>query len=190
MATAMRADARRNRERILEGARQAFAEHGEAAQMDDIARRAGVGVGTLYRHFATKDVLIGELIRVKLADFAVRVRRWFDDESDPWESFAGVLREQTEVMAGDAAHQKMPFAATPDALERADPAIQELRAAWEAMIGRAQEAGVVRKDLSVDDIRTMMCGLGSMMAADAASAMSFDWRRHRDLFLDGVRTKP
>jgi AcrR family transcriptional regulator len=190
MATTMRADALRNRQRILDAAREAFTEHGEDAQMDDIARRAGVGVGTLYRHFKTKDVLIGELIHVKLSEFAERVRRKLDEESDPWAAFEGALREQTEVMARDAAHQRMPFAATPDAMHRADPAVRELRDAWSAVIARAQEAGVLREDFEVDDIRTMMCGLGGMMAADACGALSYDWGRQLQLFLDGVRTGP
>ena len=190
MATTMRADALRNRRRILDAARDAFTELGEQAQMDDIARRAGVGVGTLYRHFTTKDALVGELLRLKLSEFAEHVRRKFEEESDPWAAFEGGLREQASVMAGDAAHQGMPFAATPNAALIAAPAIAELRNAWAVVIARAKEAGVLRQDLEVDDIRTMMCGLGSMMAADARGVMSFDWQRQLDLFLDGVRTSP
>jgi AcrR family transcriptional regulator len=190
MATTMRADALRNRQRILDAAREAFTELGEDAQMDDIARRAGVGVGTVYRHFATKDVLVGELTRLKLSEFAARVRRKFEEESDPWAAFEGALREQVDVMASDAAHQRMPFAATADAARIAAPASAELRAAWEPVIARANEAGVLREDFEVDDIRTMMCGLGSVMAADARGTLSYDWRRHVDIFLDGVRASP
>jgi AcrR family transcriptional regulator len=190
MATTMRADALRNRQRILDAAREAFTEHGEDAQMDDIARRAGLGVGTLYRHFDTKDALVGELIRLKLADIAERVRLKFEDESDPWAAFEGGFREQADVMAGDAAHQNMTFVATPDALRIAAPAVAQLRGAWDAVLARAKEAGVLREDLTVDDIRTTMCGLGAMMAADTRGAMSFDWRRQVDLFLDGVRISP
>jgi AcrR family transcriptional regulator len=184
----MRSDALRNRQLILDAARAAFTEHGADAQMDDIARRAGVGVGTLYRNFTTKEMLVGELIHVKLSDFAERVRRRFEEESDPWAAFEAGLREQTDVMARDAAHQKMPFAATPEAMQRAEPAVRELREAWGKVIERAKEAGVLRQDFEVDDIRTLMCGLGSMMAADAHGAMSYDWRRQLDLFLDGVRS--
>ncbi len=190
MATTMRADALRNRQRILDAAREAFTEHGQQAQMDDIARRAGLGVGTLYRHFATKDVLVGELIRLKLSEITERVRLKFDEESDPWAAFEGGFREQVAVMARDAAHQNMTFVATPDALQIAAPAVAELRDAWGAVIDRAKEAGVLREDLAVDDIRTMMCGLGAMMAADTRSVMSFDWRRQVDLFLDGIRIAP
>src|SRR5688572_14399307 len=153
MATPMRSDALRNRQLILDAARAAFTELGENAQMDDIARRAGVGVGTLYRHFKTKEMLVGELIHVKLSDFAERVKRRYEEESDPWAAFEGGLREQTDVMARDAAHQRMPFAATPEAMERAGPAVRELREAWGQVIDRAKEAGVLRKDFEVDDIR-------------------------------------
>jgi AcrR family transcriptional regulator len=190
MATSMRADALRNRQRILDAAREAFTEHGEDAQMDDIARRAGLGVGTLYRHFTTKDLLVGELIRLKLADCAERVRVKCEQESDPWAAFEGGFRAQVDLMASDAAHQNMTFVATPDALRIAAPAVAELRGAWGGVIARAKDAGVLREDLAVDDIRTMMCGLGAMMAADSRGAMSFDWRRQVDLFLEGVRISP
>jgi AcrR family transcriptional regulator len=190
MANTMRADALRNRQRILDAAREAFTELGQGAQMDDIARRAGVGVGTVYRHFTTKDLLVGELIRLKLSEFAERVRLKFEEETDPWAAFEGGFREQVDVMARDAAHQGMTFATTPDAMQIAGPAVAELREAWCAVIARAQEAGVLRQDLAVDDVRTFMCGLGGMMAADARGVMSFDWRRQVDLFLDGVHTSP
>jgi AcrR family transcriptional regulator len=190
MATMMRADALRNRQRILDAAREAFTEHGEQAQMDDIARRAGLGVGTLYRHFTTKDALVGELIRLKLSEMAERVRTKFEEETDPWAAFEGGFREQVDVMARDASHQNMTFVATPDALRIAAPAVAGLRDAWDAVIERAKQAGVLRQDLTVDDIRTMMCGLGGMMAADSRGAMSFDWRRQVDLFLNGVHISP
>jgi AcrR family transcriptional regulator len=190
MATTMRADALRNRQRILDAAREAFTEHGEQAQMDDIARRVGLGAGTLYRHFKTKDALVGELIRLKLSEMAERVRTKFEEETDPWAAFEGGFREQVDVMARDASHQNMTFVATPDALRIAAPAVAGLRDAWDAVIARAKEAGVLREDLTVDDIRTMMCGLGGMMAADSRGAMSFDWRRQVDLFLNGVHISP
>ncbi len=186
-AVGMRADARRNRERILDAARAIFSEHGSEAQMDEIARRAGVGVGTLYRHFPTKDVLIGELVRIKLTDFAARARAKFEDDDRPWESFADLLREQAELAARDAAQQRMIFAMTHEALERAQPTITELTAANQALIDRAKAAGVIREDVVVDDVRVLMCGLGSIMAADALGVMPYDWRRHLEFVLAGMR---
>jgi AcrR family transcriptional regulator len=184
----MRADARRNRERILAAARETFSEHGTDAQMDEIARRAGVGVGTLYRHFPTKDALVGELVRLKLDDFAARARAKFEQDERPWESFAELLREQAEIASRDASQQRMIFAMTQEALDQALPTIEELSAAMQALIDRAKAAGEVREDLVVDDIRTLMCGLGSIMAADALGVMPYDWRRHLEFVLAGMRT--
>jgi AcrR family transcriptional regulator len=184
----LRADARRNRERILAAAREAFAEYGSDAQMDEIARRAGVGVGTLYRHFPTKDALVGEFLRLKLSGIAARARAKFDEDDRPWESFAELLREQSETMHADAAQQRMMFALTVDAVETAGPAADELHAAMGALIERAKQAGEIRQDLEADDIRTLMCGIGSMMAADALGVLPYDWRRQLEFALDGMRT--
>ena len=80
----LRADARRNRERILEAARYACAEHGSSVQMDDVARRAGVGVGTVYRHFPTKDALIEALVCEKMLTTTQNIRVALEI-ADPWE---------------------------------------------------------------------------------------------------------
>ena len=186
----MRADARRNRERILAAAREVFGQYGTHAQMDEIARRAGVGVGTLYRHFPTKDDLVGELITIKLGDFAVRARAKFEEDERPWESFADLLREQAELASLDASQQHMIFAMTAEAMERVAPTVAELSAAMQALIDRAKQAGAVREDLAVDDVRTLMCGLGSVMAAEALGVMPYDWRRHLEFVLEGMRAAP
>jgi AcrR family transcriptional regulator len=184
----MRADARRNRDRILAAAREAFAEYGSETQMDDIARRAGVGVGTLYRHFPTKDALTSELVKIKLAAFAERARAKFEDDERPWESFADLLREQTELMEADASQQRMIFAMTKEAMQQVGPTADELREATQKLIDRAQAAGELRSDVVVDDVRTLMCGLGSAMAADAVGVMPYDWRRMLEYALAGMRT--
>jgi AcrR family transcriptional regulator len=186
---AQRADARRNRERIVAAAREAFAEHGPDAQMDDVARRARVGVGTVYRHFATKDALVGELIRLKLSDFAARAHAGLDEDGDPWETLAQVLRDQAEVMATDAANQRMTFASSQETVDHAQPAIDELQDAMNELLRRAKDSGALREDVTVADIRTLMCGLGSMMAADRLSVMGYDWRRALEFMLDGMRAR-
>ncbi|HZN89298.1 MAG TPA: helix-turn-helix domain-containing protein [Thermoleophilaceae bacterium] len=188
-APRMRADARRNRERIIQAAREAFAEDGADTQMDDVARRAGVGVGTLYRHFATKDLLVGELVRVKLSDFAAIVRARLEQGGDPWETFRGAVLDQANVMASDAVHQSMVFATTPESVAQAQSGIHAIQEAWSEVLRRAKEAGEIREDFTVDDIRTMMCGLGSMMAADRLGVMRYDWRRQLEFTLDGVRAR-
>ena len=96
----LRADARRNRERIIAAARTVFAERGVEAQMDDVAREAGVGVGTVYRHFPHKEALLGELVAAKFRAFGDNAERALEVE-DPWEAFAGLLRANAELCVRD-----------------------------------------------------------------------------------------
>jgi AcrR family transcriptional regulator len=183
----IRSDARRNRERIVEAARAAFAEQGPDAQIDDIARRAEVGVGTVYRHFPTKDALIAELIRLKLTALRDRARRKLAEGGDPGEAFRSFLREQAAVIAKDAALQQMLWAETAEAMVPVAPLYDEVNEAVGELIARAKESGAMRADLEVDDVRTFMCGLGAIMAADARGVLPFDWRRQLEFMLDGWR---
>ena len=178
----LRADARRNRARILEAARGACAEHGANVQIDDVARSAGVGVGTVYRHFPTKDALIEALVAEKLRVTTENIRDALEIE-DPWEAFCAALVRNAEVMAADAGLR--------DALIRLGPAAQsseedraELDALADRLITRAQAAGVVRDDVTTEDIGALMAGLCTSMAHPG-----LDWRRHLELLLDGLRAK-
>ena len=101
----LRADARRNHERILDAAREVFAEYGIDAQMDDVARRAGVGVGTVYRHFPTKEALSVELVRRKFRVMADVARAALGLDGEPFDVFADMLRLNAGVCAQDAALQ-------------------------------------------------------------------------------------
>ena len=115
----LRADARRNREKILVAARAVFAEQGVDAQMDDVARKADVGVGTVYRHFPTKEALLNALTDELFAVIAVHTRTLLTLE-DPWEAFTRALWFGAEKTAGDrafteimAAQQKWPARSCP-----------------------------------------------------------------------------
>jgi AcrR family transcriptional regulator len=185
----MRSDARRNRERILDAARRALAEHGSDAQIDDIARRAGVGVGTVYRHFPNKEALLGELIRLKLTALRDRARRKLDEGGDPWEGFAGFLREHADVISKDAALQQTLWAVSRDTVRVNAALVEQVDAAVGELIERGKKVGAVRAELVVDDIRAFMCGLGAVMAAEARGAMPLDWRRQLEFMLDGFRAK-
>src|SRR5207248_8781247 len=101
----LRADARRNRDAIIEAAKAIVAEHGVEAQIQDVARKAGLGVGTVYRHFATKDALMGELVSMAARDNAQLAREAMEAE-DPWDGFAGFVRNCCEMMAADAAKRR------------------------------------------------------------------------------------
>jgi AcrR family transcriptional regulator len=179
----MRADARRNRDRILAAAAEAFSTYGSDAQMDDVARAAGVGVGTVYRHFPTKEALVSELVRRKFARFIANAHAALD-EPDPWEAFAGLLRANAEIMAKDAAVREM-LLRTPNSLTFAAVERDELRGLGDRIVRRAQEAGALRPDFAVDDIPMLMCGVSSTMAAGPG----FDWRRHLEMLLDGLRAR-
>jgi AcrR family transcriptional regulator len=175
-----RADARRNRERIVEAARAVFARQGGDAQIDDIARAAGVGVGTVYRHFPHKDALLAELVSEKFRTFADNAERALAVD-DPWEAFAGLLRRNAKFCAGDVGVQEA-LCAGPIAWEYAAPEIDRLRKTTTKLIERAQRAGVMRLDFVVDDIPMLMAGLSSTMGVPG-----YDWRRHLEIILAGLR---
>ena len=179
----MRADARRNRERILVAAGAAFSSYGTDAQMDDVARAAGVGVGTVYRHFPTKEALLADLVRRKFEIFAANAREVLQAGGDPWDALTGLLRRNAEIMARDLAVQQAMVGSVASwkaaAAERA-----ELQMLGAELVERAKRSGQLRADFTVDDIPLIMCGVSSTMAAG-----DFDWRRHLELSLDGMRAR-
>lgn len=180
----LRADARRNRERILEGAREVFAEDGAEAQMDDVAARAGVGVGTVYRHFPTKDALMAELIRQKFRHFAAEAREAIDRDGEPFAVVADTLRRTAELCARDAAMQHALTSAGDAAWSQARAEQLELNALHGELIARAQRAGTMRSDLNATDIAMVMCGVSATMSSQGSG---FDWRRHLELAIDMLR---
>jgi AcrR family transcriptional regulator len=176
----LRADARRNRERIIQAARTVFAERGSEGQMDDIAREAGVGVGTVYRHFPHKEALLGELVAAKFRAFGDNAERALEVE-DPWEAFAGLLRANAELCVRDIGVQEA-LSRTPDVWRLAQPEFERLDALANQLVARAQEAGVLRQDFAVAEIPMLMSGLYSTMAVSG-----YDWHRHLEIILDGLR---
>ncbi len=179
----MRADARRNRERIIDAAREVFAESGGDAQMDQIAARAGVGVGTVYRHFPTKDTLLAQMVEQRFATFAVWAQE-AEDEGEPWEAFAGFVTRCLEHCARDLGTQHALMAAEGAALAEEAAARTGLSARTERLILRAQASGDLRADFSITDIPVVMCGLSSAMAVPA-----WDWRRLLAIVFDGLRAR-
>jgi AcrR family transcriptional regulator len=163
----LRADARRNRERIVDAARDVFAQRGTEAQMDDIAARAGVGVGTVYRHFPTKQALVGEIIRLKFERHLETARGWAARASG-WEALEGFLREVWGHMAEDSTQQRLMWIADEDALAQAERTRGELVAIVGGFIDAAHAEGTLRADFDVEDIPTIMCAVGSTMSADMA----------------------
>jgi len=181
----LRADARRNRERILESARAVFAEYGADAQMDDVAHQAGVGVGTVYRHFPTKEALLVELLREKFRLFGARGREALEQEGEPFAVFEDLLRRNAQTAAGDAAVQHALAAAGEHIWMQAEAEQQALVAVTDELIARARQAGTIRQDVDANDIAMLMCGVCSTMGGKPG----FDWRRHLDLVIDALRAR-
>ena len=181
----LRADARRNREKIVNAARAIVAEQGEAAQIDDVARKAGVGVGTVYRHFPNKDALMGELVRMCALE-CTSIARTAADQDDAWEAFAGMVRTSCERAAEDAGFRRTWQAAGDEAVAYAADVKAELHSAGGALIDRAHAAGTLREDFTVDDMPGLMCGLG---AAIDAMPEPERWRRIVEFALDGLKAR-
>ena len=183
-----RADARRNRERILVAAKKVFADTGSEAHMEVVARRAGVGVGTLYRHFPTKEDLLGELVAEQFAAFTEQARRSLETVADPWEALAGTLRANAQMASENVAVQHAITGSEVN-WERVQPIREELLDVTAQLIANGHEAGVVRDDLEVSDIPTVMCGVCSTMGKTRPDGLAQDWRRHLEILLDGLRAR-
>jgi AcrR family transcriptional regulator len=180
-----RADARRNRERILAAAQAEFAASGGDAQMDAIAARAGVGVGTVYRHFPTKDELVVSLIRQRFEDFVAAAHAALA-VADPWEAFASFLRANAAACAQDAGTQHAFLHGEVELGPRLarETGLLELS---QRLVDRGQAAGVIRPDFVAEDIGMLMCGVASAMHHGTPR---WDWRRHLEILLDGLRARP
>lgn len=181
----LRADARRNREKVLAAARAVFAEDGVDAQMDDVARRAGLGVGTVYRHFPTKEALVNALSDELFAVIAVHTRTLLTLE-DPWEAFTRALWFGAEKTAGDRAFTEI-LAALRGNPARTCPGKEDLLETTAVLMDRCKAAGVMREDAMVEDIGLLMCGVGS--ASQMEHPVPDAWRRHLAIVLDGLRTQ-
>ncbi len=183
----LRADARRNREKVVAAASAAFVESGLEAQMDDIARRAGVGVGTVYRHFPTKEALVEALAERYFQRVASTIEAAVEEEGDAWEVFTGAIWRTATAAAADVAWCEI-IGGHPSAVHVASQGEPRLTAATADLIARAQAAGAMRDDATVDDIRTIMCGFGHVAAAQRAGA-ALDWKRYLQIALDGLRAR-
>jgi AcrR family transcriptional regulator len=173
----LRADARRNRERILKAARAVFADKGMHSQIDDVAKRAKVGVGTVYRHFPTKEALLDALVREHFEEIAGFAREALEHE-DAWEAFCELMWRAAEHNAEDLGFCEAIASSDKSAI------IEEvglIRSTGELIAG-AKAQGRMRLDATEDDVGIMMIGASAVMRHTPDS-----WRRHITLMLDGLR---
>ena len=179
--TTLRADAERNRRRILDAAREVFATHGVGVGFDAVAREAGVGVGTLYRRFPAKQDLLRAIVEDRVEQLTERFAGL--RELEPWPSFAGAAEELAAAIARDRAFFEVVQQLEPGAKLAAR---ERLLKALRPILRRAQDAGVVRADLVVEDV-TALCAVAARLPAARLEHQPDLWRRYLGVVLDGVR---
>jgi AcrR family transcriptional regulator len=178
-----RADAVRNRERVIAAAAAVFAERGVEASVPDVAARAGVGKATVYRSFPTKEHLIAAVVIERLADFERRTRARLDDP-DAWAALAAVLAEGAEKHCADRAITAGISAGIE--LPQLNAARASLWDALERLMARAQQQGRMRADARPTDLRVLWGGAARMLVADGIVDPA-EWRRYAALVLDALR---
>ncbi len=172
-----RADAARNFDALLAAAREAFAEHGAEASLEDIARRAGVGIGTLYRNFPTRRHLFEAVYANEVDELCLAAEEL--SAEPPWEALAGWLRRFVAYTVTKRAVR--------DALEGEETDVftacrQSMFDAGTPLLERAQQAGAVRSDMSIDDLLRLVSGISSVAFPDEEQR-----DRVLGIALDGVR---
>ncbi|WP_037578112.1 TetR/AcrR family transcriptional regulator [Phaeacidiphilus oryzae] len=190
----LRADARRNRARVLAAAEEVFAEHGTGASTEQVARQAGVGVGTVFRHFPTKEDLL-------TAVFLERLRRAADEgrrlaaRDDPGQAFFDFFQLSVDLAQGKnafaealAAHGLDPVELANRSTDESAPAVaQQLREVMDDLLRRAQQSGAVRSDVTPEEFKLVLIGAGQ--AAAQAGQDGAARARVAALISDGLRPR-
>lgn len=181
----LRADARRNRERILEAAQTLFATDGLSAPLDEIAARAGVGPGTVHRHFPSKDALIAAVAVSRLEQIVTLAQTLATAEDA-----GAALRRQLAEMLAEGDHStplRSALAGTEFDIRTAAPkAAAELRTAVNTLLQRAQHAGAIRPDIDIDDLMALLAGTFHAIQHTGARFESERAQRLIALFLDSL----
>jgi AcrR family transcriptional regulator len=186
--TAMRADARRNRQRLLDAALQVYAEHGaDDASLDEIARRAGVGIGTLYRHFPTRQALLEAVYRDQVEELCAVARELSDSDEAPERALERWLRA---LMAFATTKKNLSSAlmSGPNKSEVATSCSAMVREAATKLLAEAQRTGQVREDVDAVDLLRMSHALA--IAADLPYSHPDQGERLMSVLLAGLRQQP
>jgi AcrR family transcriptional regulator len=182
----LRRDAERNRQRILEAARAAFAEGGLAVTLDEIARRAGVGVGTVYRRFADKEQLIDALFEDRMTEFAQLAQECLR-AGDPWTGLVLFLEHATEQHACDRGFKEVALSGA-HGLDRVARARELMFPLVSQLVRRAQADGSLRPDVEPTDMPLLQLMFGSL--SECTRDVDPDvWRRFLGIVTDGLRTR-
>jgi AcrR family transcriptional regulator len=178
-----RVDVRRNRARLLEATLKLFASRGVDVSVREIAREAGVGIATLYRHFPARDDLVDAVLEDAFEELVAAGERALAEE-DAWVGFTGLIEETLSLCARNRGLR--------DVLEthrgrlRATTMRRRIRPVFAELLGRAQRQGAVRADFTAEDVPLLFWTIGGVIEVAAEVAPDL-WRRQLGLFLDGLR---
>lgn len=178
-----RSHARRNHETLVVAAREVFAERGVDASLEEIARRAGVGIGTLYRHFPSRDALVEAVFERRVGEI-VAITETAAADPDAWRAFTGFLEQMVELQSGDRMLNNVLWRSAPGD-ERVEVARTRLRGLFGQIIERAQAQGNLRADFDMADLAVLLWSFGPLaeVAVDLGPRV---WTRHLHLLLDGL----
>ncbi|GAA4995088.1 helix-turn-helix domain-containing protein [Kitasatospora paranensis] len=182
----LRADAARNRARLLDVATEVFTTRGVGVPTEEIARAAGVGVGTLFRHFPTKEALLEAVMVRRLEAIAARTAL-LSAEPDPAEAFFACFRLVIEQSAGKNEFAQALAAAGVDAHAALQEPSQVIRAQLARLLDGAQRAGAVRNELGLPELIALLAGTGAAMEQLGADPAARE--RILDVVLDGLRPR-
>ncbi|MFC4054528.1 TetR/AcrR family transcriptional regulator [Actinomadura syzygii] len=184
--TRLRADARRNAERLVAAARAALDEQGLEITTRDVAQRAGVGLGTLYRRVPSLDALLSAILIdtiTEMTELALRARA----ADDPWTAFVDFAESYVRLRASSCGlHDALSGACDLDL----DPHIDRLRQEVRHLVARAQDAGAIRDDLDWSDVPFVLATAIPSDHTIGLSAKPDQWRRNLGIILDGLRPSP
>lgn len=182
----LRADAARNQQRIVEAARQLFADHGLEITLDDVAERAGVGVGTVYRRFANKKELISEVFQQHLDEFAEMAEECVR-HPDPWQGLVEFFEYACRHMATNRGFSEVMLEFEDD-LEQFTCVRDRIKPVVARIVDRAREAGALQPDVVASDFFAMVHMVDGLTEF-ARPVNDQVWRRYMALVLNGVRTE-
>jgi AcrR family transcriptional regulator len=185
MTRPLRADAERNRRKLLDAAAELFARKGLSVGLDEIARHAGVGVGTAYRRFPDKEQLIAALFEERIEQVVALAERAAEHD-DAWEGLVEFLTGNVELQSTDQGLKELVFG-SPVGRAQVESARSRIMPAVSHLVARAQAAGALRADVAQTDVALtvfMLTGLADL----TRGARPDVWRRQLRIVLDGLRT--
>ena len=180
----LRSDARRNRELLVASARELFASSGVDVPVEEIVRHAGLGMGTLYRHFPTKEELVDAVLEEALGEI-VELAEEAAAAEEAWAGLVGFF-ERTLALHATNRGLKDVLATRGRGRERADAMRARIRPLLRRTIARAQEQGSLRRDFAAEDVPFVIWTVGRVIETSGQVAPEY-WRRYLGFVLDGLR---